>query len=202
MGPGRESLGGAVRHRPAVQRPRLARVRPPTRLPVGWQRCGASCSDISGATSGTYTPVVADVGNAQDVTVAASNSAGSSSATSDQTATVSSGDGTGAIEGPANTAMPPVTGVADTGPLSRRSFLRRPVHGSVARPGTSISREIAIRRVAIASMRSAPPMVRGLAAANASTRTPRTGAHTILSPTRQLPHVPMLQEERGRARSG
>ena len=61
-----------------------------------WQRCSASCSNISGATGSTYTPVAADVGDTLDVTVTASNSAGNASATSSKTATIAaSGGGAG-----------------------------------------------------------------------------------------------------------
>jgi glucose/arabinose dehydrogenase len=52
-------------------------------------RSGSStCTAIGGATSGTYSPVAADVGNTLTVTVTASNSAGSSAATSNPTAKV------------------------------------------------------------------------------------------------------------------
>ena len=53
-----------------------------------WRNCDPSCSDISGATGGTYTPVAGDVGDTLDVVVTASNSAGNASATSAQTTAV------------------------------------------------------------------------------------------------------------------
>ena len=56
-----------------------------------WRRCdsgGAGCTDITGATSQSYTLVAADIGSTIRVVITASNSAGSSSATSAQTATV------------------------------------------------------------------------------------------------------------------
>jgi hypothetical protein len=56
-----------------------------------WRRCdanGANCSNISGATSKTYTLTSADVGNRLRVRVRASNSAGSGTATSLATAVV------------------------------------------------------------------------------------------------------------------
>jgi len=63
----------------------------PTGYAYQWRRCdssGASCADISSATAGTYVPVPADVGSTIRVVVTASNSYGSASATSAQTAVV------------------------------------------------------------------------------------------------------------------
>lgn len=63
--------------------------------PIGyayrWQRCstsGAGCSTISGASGATYAVTSADVGSTLRVAVTATNSAGSSTATSNPTATV------------------------------------------------------------------------------------------------------------------
>jgi hypothetical protein len=56
-----------------------------------WRRCdatGAGCSGISGATSATYVVTSTDVGSTLRVAVTGTNSAGSSSATSDATAIV------------------------------------------------------------------------------------------------------------------
>jgi hypothetical protein len=56
-----------------------------------WQRCdstGNNCNPISGATGSTYTATSADVGNTLKVKVTATNSVGSSSASSAATATV------------------------------------------------------------------------------------------------------------------
>jgi alpha-tubulin suppressor-like RCC1 family protein len=56
-----------------------------------WRRCdasGSNCSDISGATSGTYALIGADDDSTIRVVVTASNSYGSASASSSQTATV------------------------------------------------------------------------------------------------------------------
>jgi hypothetical protein len=56
-----------------------------------WERCnttGAACSDIAGATNQTYTVQQADVGGTLRVRVTARNSAGSGSATSQQTSLV------------------------------------------------------------------------------------------------------------------
>jgi chitodextrinase len=63
----------------------------PTGYAFQWLRCdsaGAGCSSISGATSSPYTPTSADAGRTMRVTVTASNSGGSTSATSGQTAVV------------------------------------------------------------------------------------------------------------------
>jgi hypothetical protein len=56
-----------------------------------WQRCdtaGASCAPIAGASSQTYTLVSADAGTTERVSVAATNTAGSSTATSAPTTSV------------------------------------------------------------------------------------------------------------------
>jgi Polysaccharide lyase len=58
-----------------------------------WQRCGAgggSCAPISGATAASYILTAADVGSTLRASVTASNSAGSTSASSDPTAVVTS----------------------------------------------------------------------------------------------------------------
>jgi subtilisin family serine protease len=63
----------------------------PTSYAYQWARCdssGANCANISGATQQTYVPVAGDVGSTIEVTVTASNSVGSASATSDPTTTV------------------------------------------------------------------------------------------------------------------
>ncbi|HEX8742497.1 MAG TPA: hypothetical protein VF712_05140 [Thermoleophilaceae bacterium] len=79
-----------------------------------WRRCdatGASCSDISGATSSTYVVQQADVTSPAStirVAVTASNSAGSAAATSTQTASVSA-------TAPVNTALPTISGGAQHG---------------------------------------------------------------------------------------
>jgi hypothetical protein len=65
------------------------------RLPISftyqWRRCdatGASCSNISGATGSSYTLVTADVAKTVRVVVTATNSSGSASTTSAQTAAI------------------------------------------------------------------------------------------------------------------
>ena len=63
----------------------------PTSFTYVWQRCnasGGSCAAISGATAQTYTLAAADVGSTVRVEVTAANTAGSSAATSLQTAVV------------------------------------------------------------------------------------------------------------------
>jgi thermitase len=57
----------------------------PTSYTYQWQRCnasGSSCANVSGATNATYTLVTDDVGSTMRTVVAASNSAGQSTATS------------------------------------------------------------------------------------------------------------------------
>jgi hypothetical protein len=63
----------------------------PSSYAYQWRRCnasGASCSDISSATSSSYALVLADVASTIRLVVTASNSYGSASATSNQTAVV------------------------------------------------------------------------------------------------------------------
>ncbi len=60
----------------------------PTSYSYAWSRCSAKCEAITGATSKKYTPVAADVGKSLTVSVTATNSAGSTTATSDWTSKV------------------------------------------------------------------------------------------------------------------
>jgi fibronectin type 3 domain-containing protein len=79
-----------------------------------WRSCnqnGVNCSDIFGATAQTYTLTVLDLGNTVRVDVTASNSGGSSSATSTATAVVGA---TGPIP-PSNTSPPTISGSATVG---------------------------------------------------------------------------------------
>jgi hypothetical protein len=78
----------------------------PTSFTYQWKRANVA---ISGATSKTYIVQSADVGQAITVTVTATNSAGSASATSSSVTPVS------AVAPPANTAAPAVTGTAQVG---------------------------------------------------------------------------------------
>jgi hypothetical protein len=75
----------------------------PTSYAYQWQRCdsqGASCNPLSGQTSSTYTVVSGDVGFTLEVTVTATNTGGSTPATSNPTAVVTSGGGGGGGGGP------------------------------------------------------------------------------------------------------
>jgi hypothetical protein len=73
-----------------------------------WSQCdqnGQNCTQISGATNSTYTVQNGDLGFTLEVTVTATNSAGSSQASSAATGTVSAG-----TSAPLNTAAPSITG--------------------------------------------------------------------------------------------
>jgi alpha-tubulin suppressor-like RCC1 family protein len=83
----------------------------PTSYAYQWRRCsssGASCSDISSAASSSYILILADVGLTIRVVVTASNSYGSASATSSQTAVVVGLP-------PANTSLPTISGTTTQG---------------------------------------------------------------------------------------
>jgi hypothetical protein len=65
----------------------------PTSFSYAWSRCnsgGGSCSTISGASSASYTPVAADVGQTLKVTVTATNLTGTASASSSPSSAVTS----------------------------------------------------------------------------------------------------------------
>jgi hypothetical protein len=72
-----------------------------------WQRCGTTCADIAGATGSTYLLVAADAGQKLQVVVTATNSAGSATATSAQTATITAA--------PANSVAPAISGTTTVG---------------------------------------------------------------------------------------
>ncbi|MGA9761947.1 MAG: hypothetical protein WBQ14_05950 [Gaiellaceae bacterium] len=83
----------------------------PTSYSYQWRRCtssGASCVNISGATSTSYALVYADAGSTIRVVVTATNAYGSTGATSNQTAVVVG-------LAPANTAFPTISGTAIQG---------------------------------------------------------------------------------------
>jgi hypothetical protein len=74
-----------------------------------WQRCdmsGANCTDVAGATGQSYTLGVADVAHTMRVRVTASNSRGSHSATSAQTALIAPSKSGGAAISVATIALP------------------------------------------------------------------------------------------------
>src|SRR5581483_4069828 len=84
----------------------------PMTFTYSWRRCnstGASCTTISGATGQAYVLGASDVSKTIRVVVTATNSAGSSSATSNQTALIA------AATAPANTALPTISGYAELG---------------------------------------------------------------------------------------
>src|ERR1700733_791611 len=86
----------------------------PTSYTYQWQGCATStlglvCDDIVGATGSSYTLTKSDVGSAVRVVVTGANSAGSTSATSVETAVVT------LPPAPANTAVPLVSGSAVLG---------------------------------------------------------------------------------------
>jgi hypothetical protein len=86
----------------------------PTSYAYQWRRCdsaGNNCSNISGATSSTYTLVYADAGSTLRVVVTATNAYGSGAATSAQYP--ASGTVTGLA--PVNTVLPVISGTATQG---------------------------------------------------------------------------------------
>ena len=84
----------------------------PTSYSYQWQDCdtsGASCTNISGATSSSYTLTGSDAGKTIRVVVTAINSAGSTPATSSQTGTVQG------IPAPSNSTLPAISGTTTQG---------------------------------------------------------------------------------------
>jgi hypothetical protein len=83
----------------------------PTAYAYQWQHCSSSptCSNISGATSSSYSLQAADVGDMVDVVVTATNAGGSASATSAQTSIVQT------LPAPANTVAPVISGTPQEG---------------------------------------------------------------------------------------
>jgi hypothetical protein len=83
----------------------------PTSYAYRWQRCASStsCANIAGAASQTYTVRAADAATMLRAVVAATNADGTSTANSDQTATVA------ASGGPTNTLVPAILGDAFVG---------------------------------------------------------------------------------------
>jgi hypothetical protein len=85
-----------------------------------WQRCnekGEACADITGATESAYTSVAADVGDTLKVTVTASGSAGTGSASSAPTPVI-----TTQPTAPANLSEPSIEGNPTTGETLHAEF--------------------------------------------------------------------------------
>ena len=104
-----------------------------------WQRCdsgGANCVDIAGATGSSYLLVGADLGSTIRVKETATNTAGTSSATSMVTAVVAA-----AGYAPVNQVLPVVTGSAVQG-----QSLTVTVGELVGEPGTDAERAVAAVR--------------------------------------------------------
>jgi len=81
-----------------------------------WRDCdsfGASCSDIPGATSASYTLAASDVNSTIRVAVTASNGGGSTTALSTPTAVVQPGQ----LSAPVNTSPPTIVGTAQPGQI-------------------------------------------------------------------------------------
>jgi len=77
-----------------------------------WERCGSSggsCTNISGATSSTYTLAAGDVGHTMRSKVTATNSAGNGTAESNHTNVVKS------AAAPVNSSLPTITGTPSVG---------------------------------------------------------------------------------------
>ena len=85
----------------------------PTSYAYQWLRCnggGNSCVNVANGTQKTYTLVGVDSGNTMRVRVTATNTDGSASAQSDQTAAVEAATSSAA---PKNTSAPTITGTRE-----------------------------------------------------------------------------------------
>jgi hypothetical protein len=85
---------------------------PPTSITYAWQRCsdtGTACASIDGATSSSYVPTSADVGNTDRVLVTATDTGGFTDTPSAVTAVIISG------AGPQNSVPPTVSGTPTEG---------------------------------------------------------------------------------------
>lgn len=88
----------------------------PTNYSYQWRHClsnGANCANINGATQSSYTLAANDVGSTIRAVVTATNSGGSTPATSSQTATIAAPPPTTAA--PTNTALPAISGTPAQG---------------------------------------------------------------------------------------
>lgn len=160
-----------------------------------WQRCdsaGNNCASISGASSQTYVVQNADVNSTLRVVVTATNSSGSSSATSAQTAVVSQPGPAGAIKTASGATSIPASSVT----LPERLI----INGVKFTPGVLSSRNAFTARFHVVDtrgylVRDAIVKVTGLPYAWASSggevRTGMDGWATMtISPTRNMPVSP------------
>jgi subtilisin family serine protease len=105
----------------------------PTGFAYQWRRCDASggnCSDISGATTTSYTLVAADVGSTIGIAVTASNAAGSGTASSAPTGVVQSASGSSGTFGLTTVGANTDNVVANR---KRVDHFQLPVAGSVSK---------------------------------------------------------------------
>jgi hypothetical protein len=103
-----------------------------------WQDCdssGSGCTDISGATTSTYTPTASDAGHTLRVLVTAANGAGSTTADSPVTALVVSPPTTTTT----STTTPTATAVDETTAASRVTGLSAGLNGVVAGSSGAVS---------------------------------------------------------------
>ena len=157
-----------------------------------WQACGSSggtCSNI-GATSNTFTPATAQIGEKLDVVVTATNSVSSVSATSNLTSAVL---GTA----PANTALPSITGTTTQGltltALTARGRARR--RSRTLTSGSAATRLVVAARTSVAQL---PPLTLcrvPILARRSSSLSPRR------TPMGAWPRVQCLGQDRGCGRA-
>jgi GH25 family lysozyme M1 (1,4-beta-N-acetylmuramidase) len=91
----------------------------PLKFSYKWTRCdaaGANCTAITGATAESYRPVTDDVGHSLKVVATATSAAGSATAVTPPTASVSPA-GTNPSARPANVAAPQIAGTAQAGQI-------------------------------------------------------------------------------------
>lgn len=102
----------------------------PSAYAYQWARCSSSCAAITGATNVNYQVTAADVGLKLQVTVTASNAGGSTSASSNQTATVQP-----APSGSSTFGTSTIGSTADTIASDRKRVNRypMPVSGTVSK---------------------------------------------------------------------
>lgn len=94
----------------------------PTSYTYQWQDCSGTCTNISGATSSTYTVQATDEGDSIDVIVTASNLGGSASQTSSQSGVVPSGD-ENCFSSPSACGFPSATTVGQQNCASLTTFV-------------------------------------------------------------------------------